>query len=141
MQRRRRQRTSSTPAAVARFLALTHDQYYEHLREFFGTTIIALFTDEPSILGERSASDGGFAAVHDRIWWIGWRRNGRDGGEKIRRRGLPALWRDYGPQDCGVPPRLRRRRAAAVGGSVLQRTVRMVRGARDCADRSSQVEQ
>jgi len=39
------------PAAVSRFIELTHEAYYRELKEYFGTTIIGFFTDEPSILG------------------------------------------------------------------------------------------
>ena len=39
------------PAAVARFIELTHERYYHELKEHFGNTIIAFFTDEPCILG------------------------------------------------------------------------------------------
>lgn len=39
------------PAAVDEFIRLTHDRYYEELKEYFGTTVIAFFTDEPSALG------------------------------------------------------------------------------------------
>lgn len=39
------------PDAVERFIHLTHDAYYSHLKEWFGTTVIAFFTDEPSIMG------------------------------------------------------------------------------------------
>lgn len=37
--------------AVRTFLHLTHDVYYERLKDYFGITIIAMFTDEPSIMG------------------------------------------------------------------------------------------
>ncbi|WP_071130481.1 hypothetical protein [Enterococcus timonensis] len=37
--------------AVASFIHLTHDRYFKHLANFFGSTIIGFFTDEPSILG------------------------------------------------------------------------------------------
>lgn len=37
--------------AVEEFIRLTHDRYYEELKEYFGSTIIAFFTDEPSPLG------------------------------------------------------------------------------------------
>lgn len=40
--------------AVKLFINLTHDAYYEHLKEYFGTTIIAFFTDEPSALGRNA---------------------------------------------------------------------------------------
>jgi len=36
---------------VDEFIRLTHDRYYEELKEYFGTTVIAFFTDEPSALG------------------------------------------------------------------------------------------
>lgn len=45
------------PEAVACFIRLTHDAYYQQLKEYFGTTIIGIFTDEPNILG-RCAKGG-----------------------------------------------------------------------------------
>ena len=39
------------PAAVSRFIELTHEAYYRELKAYFGTVIIGCFTDEPSILG------------------------------------------------------------------------------------------
>ena len=42
------------PDAVDEFIHLTHDKYYEELKEYFGTTVIAFFTDEPSALGRNS---------------------------------------------------------------------------------------
>lgn len=39
------------PEAMKEFIKLTHERYYEVLKEEFGKTIIAMFTDEPSILG------------------------------------------------------------------------------------------
>ena len=39
------------PDAVDLFIHLTYDVYYDRLKEWFGTTIISVFTDEPSILG------------------------------------------------------------------------------------------
>lgn len=43
------------PDAVDEFIRLTHDAYYAHLKEYFGTTIIAFFTDEPCALGRGGA--------------------------------------------------------------------------------------
>lgn len=43
------------PLAVDKFIELTHERYYQHLKEYFGNTIIGFFTDEPCILG-RNAS-------------------------------------------------------------------------------------
>lgn len=42
------------PEAVAKFIELTHDRYYEELKEYFGNTIIAFFTDEPCALGRNA---------------------------------------------------------------------------------------
>lgn len=42
------------PAAVDEFIRLTHDAYYEHLKEYFGNTVIAFFTDEPCALGRNA---------------------------------------------------------------------------------------
>lgn len=33
------------------FLSITHERYYECLKEYFGKTVIGFFTDEPSIMG------------------------------------------------------------------------------------------
>jgi hypothetical protein len=41
------------PAATAKFIRLTHERYYEWLQDEFGTTVIAMFTDEPEIMGRR----------------------------------------------------------------------------------------
>ncbi|MCR5723796.1 MAG: hypothetical protein K6G80_01765 [Treponema sp.] len=42
------------PDAVASFISLTHERYYEELSEHFGKTITAFFTDEPNIMGRNS---------------------------------------------------------------------------------------
>ena len=39
------------PRAVAAFIRLTHEKYYAALSEHFGETVIAIFTDEPSLQG------------------------------------------------------------------------------------------
>lgn len=39
------------PDAVHTFIRLTYDRYYEAAGEFFGDPVIAMFTDEPNILG------------------------------------------------------------------------------------------
>ena len=80
------------PDAVACFLRLTHDRYWEHLAEFFGTTIIAMFTDEPQVMGRnpvRPADPRPFTP--GLIEWLA----GRWGEDP--RPWLPALWEDYGP--------------------------------------------
>lgn len=45
------------PEAVACFIRLTHDRYYEQLKEHFGKTVIGMFTDEPNILGRCARTD------------------------------------------------------------------------------------
>ena len=44
------------PDAVDTFIRLTHERYYQELKEYFGSTVIAFFTDEPCPLG-RNAGD------------------------------------------------------------------------------------
>jgi len=80
------------PEAVACFLHLTHDQYYANLKEFFGTAIIALFTDEPHVFGKGAQRPS--AAQPFTPGWVEWLRElwGYD-----PRPWLPALWLDYGP--------------------------------------------
>lgn len=43
------------PDAVKKFIQLTHETYYSELKNYFGTTVVAMFTDEPDILGRGSA--------------------------------------------------------------------------------------
>jgi hypothetical protein len=42
------------PKAVNRFIALTHEAYAREFQPYFGTTILGIFTDEPSILGRNT---------------------------------------------------------------------------------------
>lgn len=39
------------PESVKKFIHITYDRYYSVLHEYFGNTIIAMFTDEPDVLG------------------------------------------------------------------------------------------
>ncbi|MCZ8513730.1 glycosyl hydrolase [Paenibacillus filicis] len=41
------------PEAVRKFIRITHERYAQRLGRYFGTTIRAMFTDEPDILGRR----------------------------------------------------------------------------------------
>jgi hypothetical protein len=45
------------PAAVAQFIRLVYDKFAERFSAYFGKTIIAIFTDEPSLLGRCRESD------------------------------------------------------------------------------------
>jgi hypothetical protein len=77
------------PAAVQKFIHLTHERYYEKLSRYFGNTIQAMFTDEPDILGRGGKKDlkpwtGDFLA------WF------KENGGKVE--DLPILWFDAGPK-------------------------------------------
>lgn len=82
-----------SPDAVASFIRLTHDAYAAALGERLGSTVVAMFTDEPSPLGRGARREAwpytaGFDTdVAQRLGWPlaklhAW---------------LPALWLDYGP--------------------------------------------
>lgn len=45
------------PDAVRRFLELVHDKYYDEFKDYFGNTVIGIFTDEPNPLGRKSIKD------------------------------------------------------------------------------------
>jgi len=45
------------PAAVAEFIRLVYDKFAERFTPYFGDTIIAVFTDEPSLLGRPREND------------------------------------------------------------------------------------
>lgn len=75
------------PEAVAHFVEMTHQQYYNRFKEYFGNTIDGTFNDEPTLY--RAAG---------RMW------TGRF-NEKFRARHgfdpapwYPALWYDIGPE-------------------------------------------
>jgi hypothetical protein len=69
------------PDAVAAFIRLTHDRYYRELKEYFGTTIFAFFTDEPDPVGRNAAAF--------RPWAAGLEKEIREqGGELAKLSGL-----------------------------------------------------
>ncbi len=87
------------PEATARFLALTHDRYAAAVGEYFGTTIRAIFTDEPSLgLHHRPRTAG------DTSWRLSWsdalnqalggdfRKQLADAGNQVAQ---SRLWHDY----------------------------------------------
>ncbi len=81
------------PEAVDCFLRLTHERYREFVGDYFGETVIAMFTDEPSVFGKspkRPTSPQPFTPGF--VDWLT-QRWGED-----PRTWLPALWVDYGPQ-------------------------------------------
>lgn len=82
--------------AVACFIRLTHDQYYAHLHEHFGKTIVAMFTDEPGPMG-RTGPDGG--TLRRRFPWTpGFLKHVQEWWDEDVTRWLPALWLDCGPR-------------------------------------------
>lgn len=93
------------PDAVAAFVRLTHDAYAAELGQWFGTTITALFTDEPDVLGRGARPDGVAwtpGLEHDLAEASGW------SVEEVLRR-LPEL---FDPDADGVVARVH---ADAVG--------------------------
>lgn len=84
------------PEAVDLFIKLTHDRYYEHLREYFGTTVVAMFTDETNPLGRgarRAPNPKPFTS--DLLGDLS-----RQWNDDVLR-WLPALWLDCGPRGEG----------------------------------------
>ena len=71
------------PDAMDRFIHLTHDRYYEVLKEYFGNTVIAIFTDEPDVLGRCHRKDC-------QPWTIGFSDFCQKSGIKLTT--LPLLW-------------------------------------------------
>jgi hypothetical protein len=88
------------PDAVAAFLELTHDAYAAALGEHLGSTVVAMFTDEPFLLGRghrplaRPYTPGLEGEVAARL--------GVDVAEVLRR--LPELWDDGDPRPGGTDP-------------------------------------
>ncbi|MGN0763849.1 MAG: hypothetical protein ACI4MK_10685 [Aristaeellaceae bacterium] len=87
------------PDAVRAFIRLTHEAYWCALREHFGKTIIAVFTDEPDITG-RNAAPGCMA------WTAGFLEDFQAQGCAVT--DLPALWLDAGPETEQIRRRYRR---------------------------------
>ena len=90
------------PEAVAAFVRLTHDAYYEHLRDHFGKTVVAFFTDEPNPLGRAAKRNvrpytRGFAEWLDRFLAQTFPEFHAHLKPDVRA-WLPALWLDFGPQ-------------------------------------------
>ncbi|WP_077619385.1 glycosyl hydrolase [Bacillus sinesaloumensis] len=75
------------PEAVRKFIEITHDTYYNKLKNYFGSTIIAMFTDEPDILGRGSSRE---LKPWTREFLSFYKENGN---KEVQ---LPALWFDVG---------------------------------------------
>lgn len=83
------------PEAVKAFIRLTHEKYDEVLHSFFGNTVVAIFTDEPEIIGRN--------ARQDCIAWTTGFLNEFGSGEE-----LPALFLDMGKDTMAIRKRYRR---------------------------------
>jgi hypothetical protein len=77
------------PEAVHTFISLTHEKYYEKLKPDFGSTIIAMFTDEPDLLGRRHIKEM-------KPWTTDFLNEFLDGGNQTE--DLPVLWFDAGKE-------------------------------------------
>ena len=77
------------PDAVRAFIRLTHEVYWRALREHFGKTVIAVFTDEPDITGRNAQKDC-------MAWTTGFLADFLAQGCAVT--DLPALWLDAGPE-------------------------------------------
>ena len=80
------------PYAVDAFIRLTHDRYYEELKEYFGNTVVAFFTDEPCALGRNAAAY--------REWVPGLERELSEGGGSLPE--LEGLFTGEGKPDDGA---------------------------------------
>lgn len=90
-----------SPDAVACFIRHVHERYHEAVGEHFGTTVRAIFTDEPDLLGRRHRRGV-------RPWTTGLESHlERILGEDPRPR-LPWLWYGEGPEVETFRSRVRR---------------------------------
>lgn len=87
------------PAAVQAFIRLTHERYWDVLKDHFGQTVIAMFTDEPDIVG-RNHAPGCMAWTDD--FMTDFEAQGCSAVD------LPALWLHTDGDDEDVRRRYRR---------------------------------
>lgn len=81
------------PKATETFIRLTHEAYYRKLKRFFGSTVIAMFTDEPNIMGR--------GPIRGLKPWTGqFLSYARSFG--LEEEQLPALWLDAGGRTAEV---------------------------------------
>ncbi|MBN1422571.1 MAG: hypothetical protein JXP34_27585 [Planctomycetes bacterium] len=81
-----------SPAAMERFIRLTHERYFEACGEEFGRTVKGIFTDEPSLTGRGTGRYRDVRPWTDRFAAEFRRRAGYDLLDR-----LPALWFDMEP--------------------------------------------
>ncbi|NLX76182.1 MAG: hypothetical protein GXZ01_02225 [Clostridiaceae bacterium] len=85
--------------AVRKFIEITHERYYSVLKDYFGSTVIAMFTDEPCILG-RNHEKGLIP------WTDGFLECYISSGNDEK--SLPALWWDCGGKTAEIRSRYRK---------------------------------
>jgi hypothetical protein len=78
-------------SAVDKFIHMTFDAYYEHLKPYFGTTIQMSFYDEPSM----HLSNG-------RMWTAGFNQAFQKKYGYSPMKYYPALWYDIGPETAAA---------------------------------------
>ena len=83
------------PDAMRRFIELTHERYYQELKEYCGNTVRAFFTDEPSIMGR--GSKRGL-----KPWTDGLAEQFRESKGYDLIPLLPALWMDIGDRTASI---------------------------------------
>jgi hypothetical protein len=86
--------------AVNCFIRLTHDRYFEELGPFFGSTVIAFFTDEPNIMGRGKRAHRFFP------WTPGFTAEYTAAGLSLEE--LPALFLEAGERGCRIRRRYER---------------------------------
>ena len=97
------------PAAVQKFIRTTYDAYYAVLKEYFGTTVMAVFTDEPSIMGRCVDEKRCRPWSQDFLaYYVAAGNQPQD---------LLALWLDVGPQTETLRRRYRQALNARLGES------------------------
>ncbi|MDF2723029.1 MAG: hypothetical protein K0Q59_2704 [Paenibacillus sp.] len=79
------------PQATETFIRLTHEAYYRALKRYFGSTVIAMFTDEPNMMGRRPTRGL-------KPWTTGFLDYALQYGFKAE--WLPALWLDFGGESA-----------------------------------------
>ncbi|MDB5083320.1 MAG: hypothetical protein JWN30_206, partial [Bacilli bacterium] len=87
------------PQAMQKFIEITHDAYYKRLKPYFGNTIIAMFTDEPNILGR-----GGMRGL--KPWTGGFLTDYISAGNQEL--DLPLLWMDGGEETSLIRKKYRK---------------------------------
>lgn len=73
------------PEAMAAFIRITYERYYEVLKPYFGNTVIAMFTDEPCTLGR-------CGRVGVRPWTVGFAEYWKTQGGNVKE--LVFLWKE-----------------------------------------------